>query len=304
MVRRVEDDTPVPLSIVIGSIQGWPEIAPAIRAAEAAAARVGAELLVLDGSGLPAPEPGTLGVRTTWHEHPGESVFQLRLRGYEHSRGPIVAITEDHCNAPPDWCERMLAAHAEFPDAAAIGGSVENGSDESVMDWASFLIVQAGVMAPIRSGPATRLSGAVNVSYKREALDGIRGFGGMGAMDVLHQQALLERGEQLVADDRIRIAHVQSLSFAGFTEIHYHAGRTMSGFRRETMGPIDWVRFVGAFVVPLARFGRIVAIGTRKGYTAQIVRGAPAIMWLLYAQAVGQFLGYARGAGDSANQLQ
>jgi hypothetical protein len=70
------------------------------------------------------------------------------------------------------------------------------------------------------------------------------------------------------------------------------------------MGPIDWIRFVGAFVVPFARFGRIVAIGTRKGYATRLLRGAPAIMWLLYAQALGQFMGYLRGAGDSANQLQ
>jgi hypothetical protein len=172
------------------------------------------------------------------------------------------------------------------------------------MDWASFFIVQAGVMSPIRSGVASRLAGAVNVSYKRSALADLQGFGGQGAMDVLHQKMLQERGELLVADDRIRVSHVQSLGFGPTTVIHYHAGRTISGFRRETMSAIDWIRFVGAFVVPIARFGRIVAIGSRKGYTRRLLQGAPAIVWLLYSQAVGQFLGYARGAGDSANQLQ
>ena len=298
------NEATAPLSIVIGSVQGWPEITECVRAAEAAAARVGAELLVLDGSGHPPPPPGTLAPGTRWLEHPGDSVFQLRLRGYQLSTAPIVAITEDHCNAPPDWCERMLEAHAEHPDAAAIGGSVENGAVQSVMDWASFFIVQIGVMAPIRSGVATRLAGAVNVSYKRSALADVEGFGGQGAMDVLHQKMLQERGELLVADDRIRVSHVQSLGFGPTTVIHYHAGRTISGFRRQTMSAVDWVRFVGAFVVPIARFGRILAIGTRKGYARRLVRGAPAIVWLLYSQAVGQFLGYARGAGDSANQLQ
>jgi hypothetical protein len=70
------------------------------------------------------------------------------------------------------------------------------------------------------------------------------------------------------------------------------------------MGAIDWVRFIGAFFVPVARFGRIVAIGTRKGYGVRMLRGGPAILWLLYAQGLGQFIGYLRGAGDSANQLQ
>jgi hypothetical protein len=226
------------------------------------------------------------------------------MRGYELSSAPIVAITEDHCNAPIDWCERMLAAHAEHPEAAAIGGSVVNGASSALIDWASFFIVQIAVMAPIRSGIATHLAGAVNVSYKRSALAGMSDFGGQGAMDVLHQKMLRERGELLVADDRIRISHVQSLGFGPTTTIHYHAGRTISGFRRRTMGATDWVRFIGALFVPLARFGRIVAIGTRKGYGGRLLRGGPAILWLLYAQGLGQFIGYLRGAGDSANQLQ
>lgn len=198
----------------------------------------------------------------------------------------------------------MITSHRQDPSAAAIGGSVENAADRNVMDWASFLIVQVAVMAPIPSGVAQRLSGAVNVSYKRAALVDILDHDGMGAMDVLHQKELLARGELLVADDRIRIAHDQSLGFIGTTAVHFHAGRTMSGFRRQTMGVVDWARFVGAFLVPFARFARIVAIGTRKGYGRQIVTGAPAIFLLPYAQAVGQFTGYFRGAGKSATQLQ
>ncbi len=298
------NEATAPLSIVIGSIQGWPDITESVHAAEAAARRVGAELLVLDGSGHPPPPPGSLASETRWLEFPGESVFQMRMRGYELSSAPIVAITEDHCNAPIDWCERIIAAHAEHPEAAAIGGSVENGATSYLIDWASFFIVQVAVMAPIRSGAASRLAGAVNVSYKREALDGMSDFGGQGAMDVLHQKMLAERGDLLVADDRIRISHVQSLGFGPTTTIHYHAGRTISGFRRRTMHPTDWVRLIGAPFVPLARFGRIIVIGARKGYGPRMLRGGPAILWLLYAQGLGQFIGYVRGAGESANPLQ
>lgn len=206
--------------------------------------------------------------------------------------------------APPEWAERMITSHRQDPSAAAIGGSVENAADRNVMDWASFLIVQVAVMAPIPSGVAQRLSGAVNVSYKRAALVDILDHDGMGAMDVLHQKELLARGELLVADDRIRIAHDQSLGFIGTTAVHFHAGRTMSGLRRQKMSALDWVRFVGALFVSFARFGRIVGIGMQKGYGKQIVTGSPAIMLLLYAQALGQFTGYLRGAGDSATQLQ
>jgi hypothetical protein len=294
----------LPFTAVVGTIQGWPDIEPNVRSLEVAAGRVGGEVIVVDGSGQPAPPPGALGPAVCWIAEPGTSVFRGRLRGYRKARGEIVAITEDHCLAPPSWAERMIAGHREHPEAAAIGGSVENGASRSAMDWASFIIVQVAVMAPIRSGVAARLSGAVNVSYKRRALDAVDDNDGMGVMDGLHQAALLRKGERLVADDRIRIVHDQSLGFRGTTAIHFHAGRTMSAFRRQTMGPREWARFVGAFVVPIARFGRIVALGGRKGYARHIARSAPAIVWLLYAQALGQFLGYATGAGGSANQLQ
>jgi hypothetical protein len=294
----------LPLSIVIGSIQGWPATERCIRAAEVAAARVGGEVVVFDGSGNAPPPPGSLSDRTSWGQAPGESVFQLRMRGYRVSRGAIVAITEDHCIAPPDWGERILAAHAAHPEAAAIGGSVENGATERNADWASFLVVQVAVMSPIASGPATRLSGAVNVSYKRAALADIDDNDGMGAMDLLHQNALRARGEQLLADDSIRVAHDQSLDFRDHLVSHFNAGRTMSGFRRQQMRATDWIRFAGSFLVPWARFARVVVIGVRRGYGRQVASTSPAMLCLLFAQAVGQFLGYLRGPGDSAARLQ
>lgn len=135
----MNDEATVPLSIVIGSIAGWPEVAENVRMTEAAADHVGAELIYVDGSGRPPPPGGALGRRTTWIEAPGENVFQARLRGYAICRGDIVAVTEDHCFPPPDWCERMIAAHRAHPDAAAIGGAVENGATHTIIDWASFL---------------------------------------------------------------------------------------------------------------------------------------------------------------------
>ena len=95
-------------------------------------------------------------------------------------------MTEDHCRLPLDWAVLNVAAHQAYPDAAAVGGRVENGATEMVMDWASFLVVQAPFVAPIASaapigsGPAERISGAVSVTYKADALRSIEGFAGHG----------------------------------------------------------------------------------------------------------------------------
>src|SRR4029078_5707719 len=126
----------------------------------------------------------------------------------------------------------------------------------TVVCWVCFLIVQVNAATPIKSGPAKRLSGAVNVSYKRHAIEQMENYGGLGAMDGLHQRHLAATGATLINDDAIRVQHDQSLGFRGTTAIHYNAGRTMSGFKRQHMDAVQWIRVIGAPVVPLARYVR------------------------------------------------
>jgi hypothetical protein len=292
-----------PLSIVVASVQGWPKTRATIESIEAAAERVGGEVIVGDGSGLPAPDPSELGPATVWFTDPEASIFQLRQQAYARSRAPIVALTEDHCRVAPDWGELILASHAEHPEAVAIGGSVENGATDTPLDWASFFVVQTLFMAPIESGPTSRINGAVNVSYKRSALDGLSGFGGLGAMDVLHQRELSAAGAVLVADDRIRCVHDQALGSVGTPIIHFHAGRTMSGFRRQQMTARQWVRFAGTFVVPAGRLARILTAGLGKPHRRELLASLPQIWLLLMCQAAGQFVGYVAGPGDSPRKV-
>lgn len=292
------------ISITISSGQGWPAIQAAIRSAEVAAGQVGGEVVITDGSGLPTPPPAELAPLTTWRSVPGASVFQLRRLAYDLSAAPIIAITEDHCRVPEDWAVRMLAAHAAHPEAAAIGGSVENGAVGSGLDWASFLVVQAAIAAPIASGPASRLGGAVNTSYKREALAAIDDFDGLGTMDMVHQRTLGRSGQTLVADDSIRVVHDQSLGRRGTIVIHYHAGRTFAGFLRARMDGNAWLRCLGVLVVPYVRFGRAVVVTRRKGYAPIVSRVWPAMLGLYLVQGAGQLVGFLAGPGDSPTKVQ
>jgi hypothetical protein len=299
-----ETATRPPISVTISTVQGWPDVRDAILEAAASVRRAGGELIVTDGSGLPAPGPDELGEGVRWLSFAGQSVFQLRERGYEAATGSVVAVTEDHVHVPEEWAALMVAAHAQHPEATAIGGSVVNAATGGLMDWGSFLIVQAPVAAPIRSGPARRLSGAVNVAYKRAAIEHIDDFGGLGAMDGLHQRNLMKSGAVLINDDSIRVRHDQSLGFRGTTAIHYNAGRTISGFKRAHLGLVDVIRIAGAPFVPLARYVRTVLLLAPRGYGPLLIRTTPAILWLLYSQGVGQLLGYLLGPGDSPGKVQ
>jgi hypothetical protein len=197
----------------------------------------------------------------------------------------------------------MIEAHQRHPDAAAIGGSVTNGAPDSIINWASFLIVQAPFAAPVKSGRARRLSGAVNVSYKRTALANPDTYEGMGAIDVLHQRELARRGAVLLNDDSIRVAHVQPMGVRDTTVLNFHAGRTISGFRRKRMDAVQAARILGAPFVPLARYVKTVRLLAPKGYGRLLVRCSPAMLWLLYAQGVGQFIGYVAGEGESPRKV-
>lgn len=294
----------LPITITVSTVQGWPDVGAAFSTLRASAEAAGGEVIVADGSGKPPPPADALGPAVRWLSHPGESIFQLRHRTYGAARGQLVAVTEDHVHVPTGWAQRHVAAHRDHPEAAAIGGSVLNGATDGPLDWASFLVVQASVMAPIATGPTGRLSGAVNVSYKRSAIEGIDTYEGLGAIDGLHQRALARAGAVLIHDDSIRVSHVQSLGFVGTTAINFHAGRTISGFRRRRLTPVDVARIAGAPFVPMARYVKTVAVLARKGHGPLAARHTAGILWLLYAQGLGQFVGYLTGEGDSPRRVQ
>jgi hypothetical protein len=89
-----------PISVPVSTVQGWPEIAPNLGAVVESVRAVGGEVVLTDRSGSPAPSPEEIGPAVVWLSYPGESVFQLRGRGYKAARGEIVVITEDHVRVP------------------------------------------------------------------------------------------------------------------------------------------------------------------------------------------------------------
>ncbi|MEA2576846.1 MAG: hypothetical protein QOD78_434, partial [Chloroflexota bacterium] len=104
--------------------------------------------------------------------------------------------------------------------------------------------------------------------------------------------------------DSIRVHHVQHLDFASATRIHYHAGRTYAGFLRHRMDRLAWFRFVALPAVPFARLLRAAKIASKRASWPTISRVWPMMLWLLYAQAAGQLLGFLIGPGDSPRRVQ
>ncbi len=300
----------LPITALIASIRGWPDAEPAIRLIGRQTLAVGGEFIVADGSGKSAPtdaELGELAPVVRWLTMPEQSVFQLRLAGYRAARGEIVAITEDHVDVAPDWIERILAVHAANPNAGAIGGAVYNRTNDKLVDWAAFFLTQGPFMPPLVNGVARRISGPANVSYKRRVLERLGGDDEHGVIDFLELPHALE-GEDLVADDSIRVWHSQSQGLVGTSRAEFDNGRTIAGYRRRHMTRGDWLRIVSSPVLPSYRAVRQMRIVRGKqmqdGMTAaRMARVLPAHIWFQYCAMAGELLGYAAGPGVSPSRL-
>ena len=298
----------LPVTVLIATIRGWPAcrqavslIAPQVRAA-------GGEFIIVDASGNPPPSEAEMSSGPMrWLSMPGKSVYQLRYAGYKAARGAVVAITEDHCYVAPDWVERILDAHRRHPNAAAVGGTVLNNTDQKIVDWAAFFLTQGPFMPPLVNGVASRISGVANVSYKRHILNRLGGDEEQGVIDFLELPAALE-GEELVADDSIRVRHNQSQGLFGTSRAEFDNGRTIAGYRRRQMARGDWMRIALSPVLPTYRAVRQMRIVRGKerqpGMTvSRMAQTLPAHVWLQYCAMAGELLGYAAGPGDSPRRL-
>lgn len=290
--------------MVVPTREGWTAYRPMFEAHRRALDPVGGELIVIDGSDEAEPPRELLGPLTRWLKYPGESVLALRIHGYREARGEIVAQSEDHVRVPPDWAEAILRAHAEHPEAAAIGGSAENGSTSNIAEWAAFFAGHGRFVGPLGVGTPAVVLGLMNVSYKRWAIEGIQGVEGIGVNEVMHQRKLARSGATLLVDDRIRSEHVQAMTMGGASRLSFHAGRTMAATRRSRMTAAEWARLVLTPIAPPILTARLGLMIFRRGtYRRQFVAATPAVVWLFACRATGELVGYAAGAGDSPSHL-
>jgi hypothetical protein len=220
-----------------------------------------------------------------------------------HARGEIIAITEDHCRVAPNWCEQIIQAHKDYPDAAAIGGEVENGATTSLIDWANFFLVFAPFVSPIKNGPSERICLQANISYKRRVVS--RMASQLGVMEMLFTRQLRQEGEVLIADDRLLVSHVQSHGFWGTFAAHFHNGRSIAGFRLEELGSVGRMLRLGstAILPPYLLWSTLRALVSKQQLLGKIFASLPLLGILVCCHAAGEFVGYIAGPGRSPQRL-
>jgi hypothetical protein len=295
--------TPPELSICVATTAGWPSIEPCLRSFLDDARRLGAEVLVADGSGHPPPADRDVASAVSWIDLPGETVFHLVDANLRQASGLVVAVTEDHCTARAGWVPAIIRAHAEYPAASAIGGAIENGEPDSSLRWASHLMNQGDHTAPLRNGPSTRIANEANVSFKRWALAD-RDDHPLGFLTIAHLRTLAGRDAPLVNDDRIVVDHHEVLSPRDTAVIHFDDGRTISAFRRRRMASGDWLRLIAAPLLPIYRTTRVMRTAVGRGHGRIALSALPWLVVLEYCHAAGEAIGYLLGPGRSPHGLR
>ncbi len=294
----------LPLSIVVATRRAWPQMEPCLESLHDQARAVGAEILVADGHGRGLP-PDVVDhyPAVKWIKWPGKSVFQLRELAMTKASGALVAVTEDHCTVAPGWCERVLQSHRDHPEAAAIGGAVENAATTRLIDWANFLIVFGPFTAPIENGQRPAISLQANSSYKRRVVP--RTTSQLGMMELLFNHQLRERGEILVADDKLVVSHHQEWGFWGTFAAHFHNGRSIAGFRLPRISWVERVLRLGGCVILPAHLLRVtIAPAIRKRRLIKpALRSLPLAALVVTCHAAGELVGYLVGPGQSPQQL-
>jgi hypothetical protein len=299
-------DNEIPLSVIVGTTQPWPEIAGCLDSLHEQARALGAEILAVDGHGKGFPEDmASRYSHVTPIQLPGASIFQMRANAMLRSRGRLVAVTEDHCRVAPDWCRRIIAAHANWPDAAAIGGVVENGTSDGLLDWANFITANVSSMPPVRSGEHRKVALQASVSYKRALLP--KEFPSWGYMEWMLNQELRAEGHKLVTDDRIVAHHYQSFSLREACAIHFHDSRSIAGFRMKRIGQPERLLRLGValtIMAPMVVMRSVAPLIQKRRHLDRLLGGFPYLIMLAVCRAAGATVGFIAGEGESPKRIR
>jgi hypothetical protein len=222
-----------PLSVVIPLRGALEEIAPVIGAVAPGARESGAEVLVVgsvDGARPPGEEVRFLPVGT-------DDLLELHRIGIAEAKGEVIAIGEDHAVPTPGWCEAVIRAHAEHPEAPAVVGCLVNATDSTVAGRANFLAFAAPWQPPMVTLPDERPPPASALTFKRSALLGIA-TQGHGWLEAELIPSLFDRG-LMVADSRIVVEHFQDHGSLWSIANAFHSARASYGAARATQSPSE-----------------------------------------------------------------
>ena len=201
-------------------------------------------------------------------------------------------MLEDHEVPDPHWASRMMAAHAATTHSA-VGGAIENGIDRP-LNQAVCLCDFVQYLNPLPEGPS-RIASDVNVSYKREALNGVFTAWRSRFNERRVHKALLTRGHRLVLSRGIVVYQRRAGLGAKHAIVErFTWGRSYAASRADAWGIARRLLYAAAAsALPAVLVARIVrTVIARRRLSPVILASLPWVCLLSAAWALGESAGY------------
>jgi Glycosyl transferase family 2 len=292
------------LSVVIASVNGLSCIEECLEHLEALPERHDIEILVLDRrrdetAAVIAKRFPNVRVFPGLY---GKSIPELRWAGMQCARAGQIAVIEDHCMAPPHWVSEIL----RFADSpyGVVGGPVENGSRERIIDWAFFLAEYGACMPPLRDGESNGVPGN-NAVYRRDILPLSEPFWA-GVWESFLQQELLRRNVKMYLHGGMTLYHKKSFGLGEMMQQRFLYSRSFAAMRAQSMSMVKRLIYSAlSAALPALLLCRITTGLIRKRRNIkEFVAGLPVIGLFLLSWGAGEMAGYIAGDGNSLVRVE
>ncbi|MGH7801701.1 MAG: glycosyltransferase [Thermodesulfobacteriota bacterium] len=236
-----------------------------------------------------------------------ESVAWGNAAGVRQATAPVVVLAEYHSYPDPTWAEALIKSHRQ--PCAAVGPVVRNANPNSAISWADLLIGYGPWVDHTPAGVVSHLP-EHNCSYKREILleygDKLESM--LEAESALHWD-LCSRGFQIYLAPSAKISHTNFSLLSSWIHVQFLAGRVFAETRSKNWSLIKRLIYLtGSPLIPIIRFCRTLLEMYKPGrlqnmrFSMKICIFMALILGLIL-DGIGQFTGYALGAGDSKEKL-
>ncbi|MCR4439417.1 MAG: glycosyltransferase [bacterium] len=221
------------------------------------------EVIVVDSS----PEDITPEVKRRFPQvkviHLPQRAFPGTARnvGIAQARGEVLAFTDADCVVAPDWVQRFVERHSS--GMMVVGGPVVNGTPDSAIGSAEFLLEFNDFQADRGGCRRVALLPTCNVAYRRELFRRFGGFdGAIKGSDSAFSRRMNSQGVELYLVPGIFVAHRNRTSLDGFLRNQFQLG-IGSALTRRKLALRDSFVVRAPLFVPLIPLARTVAIGYR-----------------------------------------
>jgi GT2 family glycosyltransferase len=269
-VTRGCDNANIDVSVIVPAYNGERTIVACLESIQRAVAGRRAETIVVDSSEDTTPDliracfPGVRLMRSETRLSAG----QARNRGIAAARGKLVFFTDQDCEVPDGWIER-IERHFADPAVDGVGGAVGirdlSSASGCALYFLEFLKHFPGRGAIERD---TAFLVGCNAAYRARVLERCRFPDQTIAEDVLFGQALRRHGVRTVFDPSIAIAHTNKEGWRTFFSYNYRMGQASAGYHAAANAKwtVPFLRFpVLAFVAPLIVLPSVAAsLATRS----------------------------------------